>query len=179
MYSIVENNQNFPSFDYWDFQVEFRINKGLHCFGVQSLSQIFLGENISVQRAIEQQAILHCFIDMGERFKGDFLNVGSVSLTWDPEDNACYIGNLWIEPEFRGNGLATGILNEIINFADELGIVLTLHVLPFISPEKKPTDKDVSKLKAFYQRFGFKTTSEKEGMIFGCLMKRIPRNWPY
>jgi ribosomal protein S18 acetylase RimI-like enzyme len=176
MLSIAEINQNLWYYDWLDFQVEFRINNKLRCFDIDSFDQVFIGENISFKRAIEQKKRLQCFIDIGEEVEDDFLITGSVSLTWVPEKNECYIGSLWIEPEFRGNGLATYFLNEIINFADELKMILTLHVLPFISPEKKPTDEDISKLKDYYERFGFRRNSEMNVIEFGGFsMERLPR----
>lgn len=175
MLSIVEINQNLPCFDCLDFQVEFRINNQLRSFNIHSIDQVFLGENISLKRAIDQKTILQCFIYVGEEFGGDFLKAGSVSLTWKPEQNECYIGILWITQEFRGNGLATYILNEIITFADELGIVLALHAMPFISPEEKPTYEDIFKLKDYYRRFGFRENSETKGIGFDNSMDRLPR----
>lgn len=175
MFSVIENKQVFPSFDYWDFQVEFRINKELRSFNIQNMSQIFMGEKISLKKAIKQKSMLQCFIDLGEKLGGTFHNVGSVSFTWDPEQNECYIGNLWIEPEFRGNGIGTYILNEIINFTDELGVVLTLHAIPFISPEEKPTIEDILRLKDFYRRFGFRENYQTKGLDFCGSMSRKPR----
>ncbi len=174
MYSVGEINQNLAYFDYWDFQVEFRINNQFHSFNINSMDQIFMGEYISLKRAIDQKKALQCFIDVGEEIRGDFLIIGSVSLTWKPEEKECYIGTLWIEPEFRGNGLASYILNEIVNFADELGILLALHAMPFIHPEKKPTDEEILKLKAYYRQFGFEENPETKGIGFNCIMERLP-----
>ncbi|MFW9779742.1 MAG: GNAT family N-acetyltransferase [Candidatus Heimdallarchaeota archaeon] len=174
MFTVAENKRNFPSFDYWDFQVEFRINNGFRSFEFQSINQVFIGDYISLKSAIAQKTMLQCLIDIGEQNRGEFLIIGSVSLTWEPTKNECYIGNLWIEPDFRGNGLGTKLLNEIGTFADELGIVLTLHAKPFISPEKKPTPEDILELKDFYRRFGFREASNTKGMLISCAMKRIP-----
>ncbi len=178
MYSVDEINQNFQHLDYWEFQVEFRINDQLRRLNINSIDEVFLGEHISLKKAIDQNETIHCFIDVGE--EGEvFHKVGSVSLTWKPEANECYIGTLWIEPEFRGNGLATNILNEIINLADELGIILTLHALPFINPENKPTDEEILKLKHYYRRFGFQDNLETNGIGFDCLMERAPNGHHY
>lgn len=175
MYSVDKFNQNFKYLDDWDFQVEFRLNNQLSSFDIDTLDQVFMGEYMSLKKAIEQKNRLQCFIDVGEEVRGDFLALGSVSLTWKPEENECYIGTLWIEPDFRGNGLATYIFNEIINFADELGIILTLHAMPFIDPEKKPTTEDISELKDYYRRFGFRRSSDTKGIGYDSLMERLPR----
>ncbi|MFW9992884.1 MAG: GNAT family N-acetyltransferase [Candidatus Odinarchaeota archaeon] len=174
MYSVIEINQNQPYFDCWDVQVEYQINNQLLSFNNCSFDQVFTGENISLKRAIAEKKLLRCFIDIGRERGGDFIMAGSVSLIWKPEEHCCYMGGLWIEPEFRGNGLATYILNEITNFADELGMVLTLHALPFISPEIKPADEDISKLKDYYRQFGFSSNSETMGLASCCAMERLP-----
>ena len=143
------------------------------------MDQLFIGEKISFQRAIEQKTMLRCFIEVSEEVGGGLLIAGSISLTWDPEENECYIGVLWIEPEFRGTGLATYILSEITNFADELGIVLTLLAIPFITPEIKPTDEDILELKDFYQQFGFIDSSETKERGICCSMERLPNTRHY
>ncbi|MFX0120928.1 MAG: GNAT family N-acetyltransferase [Promethearchaeota archaeon] len=174
MFSVKETIQDFSSFNYWDINVEFQINNRSHIFNMHSIDQVFMGEDISLKRAIDQKITLRCFIDIGEVFIENFNMVGSVSLTWLPKENECYIGTIWIEPEFRGNGLATYILNEIIRFADEEGIVLALHAMPFINPQRKPTDKEISRLKAYYRGFGFKENSKTKGTGFDCSMERLP-----
>ncbi|MFX0094951.1 MAG: GNAT family N-acetyltransferase [Candidatus Hodarchaeota archaeon] len=118
--------------------------------------------------------MLRCFIDVCEKFEGELHLAGSISLTWDPKLDECYIGVLWVNPEFRGNGLATYILKAIIHFADELGIVLTLLAIPFITPNIKPTDEDILKSKNFFQQLGFKTCLGRTGIAFGCPMDRLP-----
>ena len=175
MLSVEGINQKLPPFDCLDLQVEFRINNQFLSFNIDSMNQVFLGENISFKRAIEKKTVVQCFLDVGEKINNDFFVGGYISLTWKPKENECYIGLLWIDPNFRGNGLATYILNEIIHFADELSIVLTLHAIPFISPKIKPTDEDILKLKGFFHQFGFRDNSNVKRI--GCIssMERLPR----
>ena len=175
MTSAIKIKQNELQFDYLYYQVEFRKNNHLRCFSINSLDQVFMGEKISFQKAINKKSMLQCFIEFGGDYKGEFLTAGSVSLTWEPNENAIYVGLLWIEPSFRGNELSTYILNEIINFADELGIILTLYAIPFISLKMKPTDKDISELKKYYNRFGFRNSSKARKLGFHCSMERIPK----
>ena len=174
MYTADEINQNFLHLDYWKYQVEYRIDNQVRHFNINSIEEVFIGEPISLKRAIDQNKTLHCFIDIGEEIQDDFIRIGSFSLTWKAKRNECYIGTLWIEPEFRGYGLSTYIFEELTEIADELGIALTLHAMPFISPEKKPTDEKILKLKNYYNRFGFKENSEMKGIGFDCLMERFP-----
>ncbi|MFX1515956.1 MAG: GNAT family N-acetyltransferase [Promethearchaeota archaeon] len=177
MYTVDEINQRFPHLDYWEYQVEFRINNQVRHFNFNSIEEVFLGEPFSLRGAIDQNETLNCFIDIGEEIQGDFIGIGSFSLTWKAKRNECYIGTLWIEPEFRGNRLSTYIFEELTEIADDLGIALTLHAMPFISPEKKPTGEEILKLKNYYHRFGFKENSEMKGIGFDCLMERIPNGY--
>ncbi|MFX1507494.1 MAG: GNAT family N-acetyltransferase [Promethearchaeota archaeon] len=179
MYTADEINQNFLHLDYWEYQVEFLVNNRIHHFKINSIEEVFIGEPISLKRAIDQKKTLNCFIDIGEEIQGDFIGIGSFSLTWKAKRNECYIGTLWVEPEFRGNRLSTYIFEELTEIADELGIALTLHAMPFISPEKKPTDEEIMKLKEYYQRFGFKENPETKGVGFDCLMERVPNGHHY
>lgn len=175
MFSAAKIKQNELQYDYLYYQVEFRVKNRFHCFSINSLDQVFMGEYISFQKAITKKSMLQCFIEFGGDYRGDFFIAGSVSLTWEPDKNAIYIGLIWIEPLFRGNELSTYILNEITNFADELGVILTLYAIPFIGLKIKPTDKDISELKKYYNRFGFKSNSKARKLGFHCSMERLPR----
>ncbi|MHA2227460.1 MAG: GNAT family N-acetyltransferase [Candidatus Hodarchaeales archaeon] len=174
MLSVAEIIQNGSLFDYIDYHAKFRIGSQLRCIDIHSIKQIFIGEYASIKRAIDEKTPLQWLLDIGESYKGEFYLIASLSLSWKFKMNECYIGNLWIQPDYRGNGLSTLIFNEIIDYADELGIVLTLHAIPFISPEKKPTEKDVSKLAEYYNRFGFKRDPDSNGICFNSRMVRLP-----
>ena len=176
MLSVVEIIQIGSLFECLDFQAEFRIGNQLRYIDIHNLEQIFMGENLSIKKAIDEKIPLQWLLDIGESHQEDFYLIASLSLTWRSKENECYIGNLWIQPDFRGNGLSTLIFNEIIDYADELGIVLTLHAIPFISSEKKPTDDEVSKLAEYYNRFGFKRNPVYNGISFNSRMVRLPQN---
>ena len=162
--------------DSLDFHAELRIGNQLCCFDINSIEQIFMGEKGSIKRAIDEKTPIQWLLDIGESYQEDFHPIASLSLSWKSKENECYIANLWIQPDFRGNGISTFILNEIIDYADELGVVLTLHAVPFISPEEKPTDDDVSKLVGYYNRFGFKRNPVYNGITFNSKMVRSPQD---
>ena len=176
MLSVAEIIQIGSLFEYLVFQAEFRIGNQLRCIDIHSIEQIFMGEIVSIQKAIDEKIPLQWLLDIGDSRQEDFYPIANLSLTWKSKESECHIGNLWIEPDFRGNGLSTLIFNEIIDYADELGIVLTLHAIPFISPEKKPTDDEVSKLAGYYNRFGFKRNLDYDGISFNSRMVRLPQN---
>jgi GNAT superfamily N-acetyltransferase len=133
-----------------------------------------MGENVSIKRAIDEKMSLQWLLDIGDGNQDEFHEVASISLSWKSDQNECYIGNLWIQADFRGNGLSSLIFNEIIDYADELGIILTLHAIPFIGPQKKPTDDDVNRLVNYYERFGFKRSPESNGILYDSRMVRFP-----
>ena len=174
MLSIIEINEKQSFLKSWDLSVELRVGKELKRFMASSMDKIFVDENFSLKRAIDNKKTLRCFIDIGERQDNDFSVTGSVSLSWNPKRNNCYIGLLWIEPEFRYNGIAKSIMNELIHFADELGVILTLHALPFINPNIKPSNEDILNCKAFYYQFGFKEHEGCKEIGFDSYLERLP-----
>jgi GNAT superfamily N-acetyltransferase len=174
MLSVAEINQIESFSDSFDFYAKCRINNSFTCFRIHSLEQIFMGETGSIKKAIDKQMRVQWLLDIGEDLGDNFLTIASIAITWKPQQNECYIGNLWVEPEYRGNGLATLILNEIITYADELGVILTLHAIPFVGPEKKPTHDDIMRLVDHYCRFGFKRIQNILGIRLGPTMVRLP-----
>jgi len=174
MLSITEINENYSFLKSWELSIELRLNRQLHRFMAGSMDKIFLDENFSLKRAIDHKKTLRCFIDIGERHDNDFNVAGSVSFSWNPKTNKCYIGLIWIEPEFRNNGIATYIMNELTHFADDLGVVLTLHALPFINLKCKPSDEDIFNCKLFYSQFGFREHEKTKEIGFNSYMERLP-----
>ena len=175
MLSIAEIIQNGSLFNHLDFRAKYRINNQLICFDIHSIKQIFMGEIVSIKKAIDQKMPLQWLLDLGENHKEDFQLIACLSLSWNSSENECYIGNLWIEPDFRGNGLATLIFNEITHYADKLGIILTLRAIPFLGPNKKPSEDDVSNLARYYKRFGFKRIPDSNEILYDAKMERFPR----
>lgn len=65
----------------------------------------------------------------------------------DPEPVRAYLLNVYVEPEFRGRGLARELLEMAMNDARQRGInVMSLHASEFGKP--------------LYERNGFKSTNE-------------------
>ncbi len=175
MLSIIEIDENHSFLKSWDLNIELRLSKQVHRFMASSMDKIFLDENFSLKKAIDHKKTLRCFIDIGERHNNDFIVAGSVSFSWNPKRNNCYIGLLWTEPTFRNNGLATYIMNELIHFADDLGVILTLHALPFINPNCKPSNEDILNCKTFYCQFGFREHEKTKEIGSNSYMKRLPQ----
>lgn len=164
MISVTNQNENKLNFDISDFKVLFQKSDQSYNLRFNSLDQVFLGKEISISNAIIQKTMLYCFIEFGREYNDGFQNVGSVSLTLHPNEREIYIGLIWIEPEFRGNRVASIILSEIVFLAEQFSINLALHAIPFINPHVKPGTEDISNLKNFYRDYGF-----KENLIAGKL----------
>jgi GNAT superfamily N-acetyltransferase len=65
-------------------------------------------------------------------------------------DNALYISDLYIKPEFRGQGIGGKIMKDITDFADKNKLTIVLI------PEPEELNKNaVKRLIDFYKRFGF------------------------
>jgi GNAT superfamily N-acetyltransferase len=65
----------------------------------------------------------------------------------DPEPVRAYLLNFYVEPEFRGRGLAYELLKAAVNDARRRGIkVISLHASKFGKP--------------LYERYGFEPTNE-------------------
>lgn len=175
MLSTGEIKENQSTFEFFDFCVEFQMDKHPRRIRKQNISEIFMGEKISIRKAICQKTLLRCFIDIGEEATDHFISYGNISLTWEPKENLCIIGVIWIKPEFRGKGIASYLLDQVTSFADELGIVVTLFALPFVIAKKRPTRKEISVIQEYYKRFGFNKSSKVSGTGFDCSMKRFPR----
>lgn len=174
MFSVAKINQNPSYFETLNFQTTFRVNNRFYNTNNDGFDQVFIGETLSFKRAIERNMTLQCFIDIGEELNGDFQNIASISLTWRPRKKECYFGYLWIEPDFRGNGLATYLINQICSYANELEIIVTLHAMPFVTPYIKPTFEDIQHFKGFFKQFGFKNCSKTGEIGFCNSMERLP-----
>ena len=174
MLSSAEIKEIRASFDYFDFSVEFHQNRKIRRINILSMDQVFMDEEISIRKAIHHKTLIRCFIDVGEDHIDDFVSYGSLSLTYEPKLKKCIIGLIWIEPEYRGKGLATYFLDQITTAADDLDLVLSLFALPYVGNANEPKEKDFQKLKDFYEQFGFKESSQVRGTGFDYTMTRIP-----
>lgn len=65
----------------------------------------------------------------------------------DPSAERAYILNVYTEPEYRGRGLATQLMQSALEFCEARHLtVITLHASPFGRP--------------IYERMGFTQTNE-------------------
>lgn len=87
-------------------------------------------------------------------------------------DKTLFISSIRVKKEFRGNGIGSKVMNEIIRFADLNKLIVTL------SPQPEPRYKE--KLNKFYKQYGFIPNKGRYaktylGGAFGLYMYRMPR----
>lgn len=68
----------------------------------------------------------------------------------DDMTNSIYLSELYIEPQYRGDGNGSKIMNEILEFSDNVKLPVVL-----IPEPEKLTKKAEKRLIIFYKRFGF------------------------
>jgi len=76
------------------------------------------------------------------------LSLGDPSFGNDNEPDIAELHSIIVPKEKRGEGIATAVMNEITNWADEREYILVLDPSPDFG-------SSVSRLKKFYHRFGF------------------------
>lgn len=94
-----------------------------------------------------------CYVDIEHRAIADLIAPGELTPNWT-------ITRINVPEKFRGNGLGSKLLDEILADADAEGQALQLEILP-----SGPLDYD--QLEAWYKRRGFRRT-------VGGYMKRTP-----
>ncbi|MCD7438013.1 GNAT family N-acetyltransferase [Streptomyces lincolnensis] len=110
-------------------------------------------------------------LDPGTAFADDVLllalsgdtAVGCLVVT-APDEGGCEVKRLWVDPAFRGRGLAAGLVREALAQAAELGVgVVRLSVW------KWRTDAI-----ALYERLGFTVTESWDERDRLLCMERVP-----
>ena len=100
MYSVAENNNVLSIFDTWDLKGCFRIKNTFHTINLPNIEQVFFGENLSLKEAIDQKKAIQCFIEIEENNEENFLDVGTISLAWNPKENECRVSFFLILLEY-------------------------------------------------------------------------------
>jgi GNAT superfamily N-acetyltransferase len=72
-----------------------------------------------------------------------------VELYFDDTNNSIFLSDMYIQPEYRGKGIGTKIMNDIINISDEMNLPVVLI------PEPEENSMSQRQLINFYKKFGF------------------------
>jgi GNAT superfamily N-acetyltransferase len=91
---------------------------------------------------------------------------------WPEDDFDVAIQKLYVEPQWRGQGLAPEALKALGKLADRMGISLYLEALP--DEEDEDVDQDRERLIAFYRRCGFEGGGG-DGMMWRSPKPRAPK----
>lgn len=91
----------------------------------------------------------------------------------DDRKNSLFLSDLYVKKEFRGTGVGSAVMSEIVKFADDNHIPIVL--IP--EPEGRSS---VKKLIQFYRKFGFVINRGKDidyllSEPFSMSMYRLPR----
>lgn len=80
------------------------------------------------------------------------------------DDKHAILRNVFCED--RGKGYGRGLMQKIINYADERDLVIDLNVMPFGYSDAMTPNELIS----FYEKFGFKSL----GPLYPKQMARLP-----
>lgn len=94
----------------------------------------------------------------------------------DDITNSIYLSELYIEPAYRGDGNGNMIMNEILEFADNVNLPVVL-----IPEPEKLTKNAEKRLITFYKRFGFVINKGRNrdctlSLPFSTTMYRKPKS---
>ena len=83
----------------------------------------------------------------------------------EPETTPCssliYIGELWVDPEFRGLGIGTEMLKRMSQVVDLNQALVALKAFPILDEENEERTPELKKqLKHFYSKIGFRHSGE-------------------
>ena len=108
--------------------------------------------------------------------KSKYPQLHQIELFMDGDKNSLFLGDVSVKDQFRGTGIGTQVMNDIVAFADANGVPIVL--IP--NPESE-TKAAVKRLILFYNRFGFVVNRGKNVDSFlsdpdGVSMYRRPVN---
>lgn len=106
--------------------------------------------------------------------KSKYPQLHQIELFMDGDKNSLFLGDVSVKDQFRGTGVGTRVMNDIVAFADANGVPIVL--IP--NPESE-TKAAVKRLILFYNRFGFVVNRGKNADSFlsdpdGVSMYRRP-----
>lgn len=106
--------------------------------------------------------------------KSKYPQLHQIELFMDGDKNSLFLGDVSVKDQFRGTGIGTQVMNDIVAFADANGVPIVL--IP--NPESE-TKAAVKRLILFYNRFGFVVNRGKNADSFlsdpdGVSMYRRP-----
>lgn len=97
------------------------------------------------------------------------LDVDSLRLHLDENEQVAYMELLYINDEYRRNGYGKALMEEFIRTMHDKGIFqFVLRAFPYNDGD---VPIDISTLKRFYSKFGFKTIDENQ--YDGALMYKV------
>lgn len=102
-------------------------------------------------------------------------SIDKLGIYMDNNKNSLFLSDLYIKNEFRGTGVGSAVMKELITFADNKKIPIVL-----IPEPESETKASLLKLIQFYKKFGFVVNKGKNidyflSEPFSLSMYRLPR----
>ena len=102
-------------------------------------------------------------------------SIDKLGIYIDKNKNSLFLSDLYIKNEFRGTGVGSAVMKELITFADNKKIPIVL-----IPEPESETKASLLKLIQFYKKFGFVVNKGKNidyflSEPFSLSMYRLPR----
>lgn len=86
-----------------------------------------------------------------------------------PVSEGVRLDKIWVDPAARGRGTGSRVMQRIVDWADDRGVILVL------TAEGEPGGPSTAKLKAWYRSFGFvPNTGRHKDFAFTDAMIRRP-----
>lgn len=106
--------------------------------------------------------------------KVKYPEIQEVGIYFESSNNSLFISDMYIKPEYRGKGVGSRVMADIINYADKVKLPLVLI------PDPSEDGMTRNQLIAFYKKFGFVVNTGKKmdyslSIPFATTMVRYPK----
>ncbi len=113
--------------------------------------------------------------NLEKNLKLRYPSIDKLGVYLDKRKNSLFISDLYIKDQFRGTGVGSAVMRDIISFADNNKLPIVL-----IPEPESETKSAVIKLINFYKKFGFVVNKGKNidyllSEPFSLSMYRLPR----
>jgi GNAT superfamily N-acetyltransferase len=107
--------------------------------------------------------------------KVKYPSIDKLGIYMDKRKNSLFLSDLYVKDQFRGTGVGSAVMRDIVAYADSRKLPIVL-----IPEPESETRSSLTKLINFYKKFGFvvnkgKTVDYLLSEPFSLSMYRLPR----
>jgi GNAT superfamily N-acetyltransferase len=131
---------------------------------------------IKLKKILLEHALDSKIASLESSLKSKYPELEELGMYMQSSNNAIYLSDLYVKDEYRGQGIGTKVMHDIVEFADS-------HKLPIVLiPEPESIKKSaVAKLVDFYKKFGFVINAGKQidyslRLPMATSMYRLPKS---